>query len=449
MKGPHDQAAAFEFGRDQRGGVAIFFGFALPVLLVGAGAAVEYASLTHRRGQLQKAADTAALTAARELTLANADDARVKSVAQGAAIASLTEGKQGGTSATVAAEVMDKRGGVRVTIHETITNIFGKVLTLPSSELEVRAAAKLSGGGRLCVMALDPTKGEAIRLDQNAKLTANGCSVQSNSKDRKGISAREYAFLSAERICSAGGYEGKAGANVSPAPTADCPTIPDPLAKRGTPTVGGCDYGSLVPLLPKVVDGKTTTLNPGTYCGGLVITNKSNVTLSQGEYIIHQGPLIVEKGSTLTGEYVGFFLKGDLATLNFKSELDHQPLGTQDRHDGRPPGFRRPARDLRAQVPYRERQRPQAARNHLPAEGLDLHQLQEAGGRPVRLHGYCRAHDRARIRAESRHERQLRRDRRTGPVRGRPDLRAGLAQPIDRCGARGMGSKCVTNRACA
>ena len=70
-----------EFGRDQRGGVAIFFGFALPVLLVGAGAAVEYASLTHRRGQLQKAADTAALTAARELTLANADDARVKSVA--------------------------------------------------------------------------------------------------------------------------------------------------------------------------------------------------------------------------------------------------------------------------------------------------------------------------------------------------------------------------------
>jgi hypothetical protein len=309
-----------EFGRDQRGGVAIFFGFALPVLLVGAGAAVEYASLTHRRGQLQKAADTAALTAARELTLANADDARVKSVAQGAAIASLTGGKQGGTSATVAAEVMDKRGGVRVTIHETITNIFGKVLTLPSSELEVRAAAKLSGGGRLCVMALDPTKGEAIRLDQNAKLTANGCSVQSNSKDRKGISAREYAFLSAERICSAGGYEGKAGANVSPAPTTDCPTIPDPLAKRGTPTVGGCDYGSLVPLLPKVVDGKTTTLNPGTYCGGLVITNKSNVTLSQGEYIIHQGPLIVEKGSTLTGEYVGFFLKGDLATLNFKSD---------------------------------------------------------------------------------------------------------------------------------
>lgn len=310
------------FSRDQRGGVAIFFGFALPVLLVGAGAALEYASLAQRRAQLQKAADTAALTAARELTLANADDARVKSVAQAAAIASLTEGRPGGTSATVAAEVLDKRAGVRVTINETVSNIFGKVLTLPESELEVRAGAKLSGGGRLCVMVLDPSKGQALRLDQDAKLTANGCSVQSNSNDKRGISAREYSFLTAERICSAGGYEGRPGANISPQPLTDCPPIADPLAKRGTPTVGGCHHGSLVPLLPKVIEGPGPhpPLTPGTYCGGLVITKGANVTLSQGEYIINQGPLIVEKGSTLTGEYVGFFLKGDLATLNFKSD---------------------------------------------------------------------------------------------------------------------------------
>jgi Flp pilus assembly protein TadG len=31
------------FRHNERGGVAIFFGFALPVLLVGAGAALEYA----------------------------------------------------------------------------------------------------------------------------------------------------------------------------------------------------------------------------------------------------------------------------------------------------------------------------------------------------------------------------------------------------------------------
>jgi len=48
------------FRYNECGGVAMFFGLALPMLLVGAGAAVEYASLAQRRGQLQKAADTAA-----------------------------------------------------------------------------------------------------------------------------------------------------------------------------------------------------------------------------------------------------------------------------------------------------------------------------------------------------------------------------------------------------
>ena len=89
------------FRKDERGGVAIFFGFALPVLFVGAGAAVEYASLTARRAQLQKAADTAALAAAQELKIATADDARIRSVAQSVALSSLKAGAASDTSAIV------------------------------------------------------------------------------------------------------------------------------------------------------------------------------------------------------------------------------------------------------------------------------------------------------------------------------------------------------------
>lgn len=304
--------------RDERGGVAILFGFALPVLLVGAGAAVEYASLTQRKAQLQRAADTGALTAARELSLANADDARVVSVARAAALASLSAGRQEGASATVTGQVLDKRTGVQVTISESVTNVMGKVLSLPTSEIQVRAGAKLTGGGRLCVLALDPTAGSAIRLDASSKLTANGCSVQSNSKDKKGIVARDYSFLLAERICSSGGYEGRTGVNISPAPITDCPQIPDPLAGRPPPSFSAnCDNGSLTPIAPRIISAKTLTLDPGTYCGGLVVTKGSHVTLREGTYVMKQGPLIVEKGSTLTGDYVGFYFTGDLATLRF------------------------------------------------------------------------------------------------------------------------------------
>ena len=101
-----------KFWHDERGGLALAFGLALPVLLLGAGAMMEYASLTSRRAQLQQAADTGALTAARELSLANADDTRVVSVAKSAALASLAGGQREGSAATVGASVMDKRSGV-------------------------------------------------------------------------------------------------------------------------------------------------------------------------------------------------------------------------------------------------------------------------------------------------------------------------------------------------
>lgn len=60
-------------GTCERGGVALLLGLALPVLVLSVGAAVEYGSLISRRAALQAAADGAALTAARELTLAAVD----------------------------------------------------------------------------------------------------------------------------------------------------------------------------------------------------------------------------------------------------------------------------------------------------------------------------------------------------------------------------------------
>ena len=222
-----------------------------------------------RRAQLQQAADTGALTAARELSLANADDTRVVSVAKSAALASLAGGHQEGSAATVGASVMDKRSGVQVVVNETVVNLMGKVMSLPSSELEARATAKLSGGGRLCVLTLDPNAGAAIRLAHTAsKLTANGCSVQSNSTDKKSIQVRDSGFLLAERICSSGGYEGRVGAN-DPDAADRLPADQDPLASRPPPPVpASCDNGSLVPLLRARSTAATARSTPALTAAG-------------------------------------------------------------------------------------------------------------------------------------------------------------------------------------
>lgn len=308
------------FVRDTSGAVALILGLALPALTMVVGASVEYGRLVHRRAQLQKAADTGALAAGKELSLANVSETQAQSVATAAAMASLSEGRPTGTNAQVAAAVLNERTTVSVTIDETVANIFGKVLSLPTSQLHVKAVAKVSGKMRLCVLATDPKTTQALRLDQNAKMTAKGCSVYSDSSDKKGLVAYQAAYLQAENICTAGGYDGKAGVNISPAPITDCPQIPDPLTDRMPPSAIGCDFGSLAPLTPYVVNGGVKALVPGVYCGGLKVTNGAVATLEQGTYIFNQGPLTVDKKSSLSGDYVGLYFKGDKAMFDFSPD---------------------------------------------------------------------------------------------------------------------------------
>jgi hypothetical protein len=172
----------------------------------------------------------------------------------------------------------------------------------------VTAKGRLYGSTRLCVLTLDPDASSALQLDKNAVLTATQCSVYADSRSPQGLVSQDSAMLKAERICTVGGYVGGAG-NISPAPVTECPMYVDPLAGRPEPTVS--------PLcLPNIVD-VTKTLLPGTYCGGLKISNGAQVTLMPGDYVITGGPLTVNGGATLKGEDVGFYMKGDQATFDF------------------------------------------------------------------------------------------------------------------------------------
>jgi hypothetical protein len=138
--------------------------------------------------------------------------------------------------------------------------------------------------------------------------------VQSNSRDPQGLTARDFAYLKAQRICSSGGYDGRTGSNLSPAPVTDCPPIEDPLGKRPAPSAGGCDYTNTV------VNRQTVTLSPGVYCGGLKIGNGAQVTLREGIYVIDGAPLAVNGGATLQGDYVGIYFRGNLATLTLAAD---------------------------------------------------------------------------------------------------------------------------------
>lgn len=291
-----------KFGRDRRGSVAVLFGLIAPILIGLVAAAVEYGLLAHRRNQLQNAADSGALSAAKELSLAAHSKIGTAQSARAIVLASLSNTRG------LAIDTQVNGTTVTVTLRETFNHPFGAVLGSPFTKLKTEAIARISST-RLCLLALEPEKNNAIDMNKNARLTALQCSVFSNSKSKAGIVVSDSARVDAETVCSAGGISGK-GNFVRP-PTTDCPQIADPLASRTPPTIGSCSFTNMT------IKSGIKKLKPGTYCGGLKITGGAMVTLSPGIYIIQGGKFTVDKGAQLEGEDVGFYLAGGDSSLYF------------------------------------------------------------------------------------------------------------------------------------
>jgi hypothetical protein len=169
-------------------------------------------------------------------------------------------------------------------------------------------------GSATCVLGLKSNGANAIHLKKNARLTASGCAVYANSANAQGLRVDDMATISAEAICVAGGFKVNSGSSTTPSPTTDCPPYRDPLEHRTPPPVGSCTHDDLV------INNQTTTLEPGTYCGGLRIDGSSNVTFEPGIYVIRDGSFTVSGTATVTGEYAGFYFTGNGARLNLDSK---------------------------------------------------------------------------------------------------------------------------------
>jgi hypothetical protein len=295
------------FALDQRGGLAVVFGLALPLLTGAVVVTVDTANMTHARGVMQAAADAGALGAVRELSMPGAIEGRVGSIAARLAAGQLGPGA---SDVQITPIVSAKDGTVTLVIEKNTDSIVGNALGLGSSRLGVRATARIAGKAKICLIALNTDKGKTISIAKRAKLTAKECSVFANSKDSQALSVKDDAMLRASRICSSGGIEGMSR-NFSPQPLLDCPPLRDPLALRPAPSVGPCDYTD------KVVEKGVTTLGPGVYCGGLKVTGNAVARLQEGIYVIRNGKLIVDANATIEGVGVGFYLTGGNAQFEF------------------------------------------------------------------------------------------------------------------------------------
>jgi Flp pilus assembly protein TadG len=298
--------------RDTSASTAVMFGLAVPVVMGVVAVAVDYSRAAAGKAKLQAVADAAAIYSAREFQMAQSKPDRIAAVA-------LSYARNEVPDAQASVNVDPGALTVRVVLEKDYELTVGKAVFGGNVHVRVNATAKMTGGLPLCLVGLEQRARAAITLQTNARLTAPGCLVYSNSTNPRSLISEDSAVLQAGYICSAGGVVKTNNTNFSPQPMTDCPVIPDPLAARQPPSDSTCNH------LAKIVSGGVATLSPGVYCGGLIITNGAEVTLKPGIFIIRNGPLIVNGNATLKGENVALYMKGLLSSLIFETASGDVP----------------------------------------------------------------------------------------------------------------------------
>lgn len=163
----------------------------------------------------------------------------------------------------------------------------------------------------ICVLALNSTRYNTLTVDNKSSLTANGCSVHSNSSSSIGLAVDTSSVIKASTIYTSGGYNGPLS-SYSSNPISNTTPFDDPLSGRIQPTaLEECDQNNVA------LKSGENVLNPGTYCGGIIALGASQIKLEPGIYIMKDGSLVLGGKASLSGESVGFVFEGSTSVFSF------------------------------------------------------------------------------------------------------------------------------------
>jgi Flp pilus assembly protein TadG len=180
---------------------------------------------------------------------------------------------------------------------------------------------KVAPGQQACVLALDATASDAIKIQGSTDVSMPGCVIASNSKASDSAYRGGSATVKAACLVSSGGAVGfGSGTDLEcGAPLEHQYPSFDPLEDVTPPAYTACQ------LIP---GGKSVTLSPGTYC------NKDwggNITLNPGVYILRGIDIKLGGNASLTGSGVTIFLmEGAQFTANANNVVKLSPPASGD-----------------------------------------------------------------------------------------------------------------------
>jgi hypothetical protein len=311
-------ACVTHFQKDVRGGVIMIAAFSFPAVALLVAGAIDLISVSSDRQAIQAAADSAALNLATQLKMSTA--AGLQGRAQQLVGAQIPELAARYTY-TVTATADNQAKNITVVVDGTRQSFFMNLLPPGGWHLRAQTVAQSMGQVPLCVLSAGSSANDKFIMGNTAKMTANGCLIQSDSD----IAVTSSAALSAAAVQAVGAASGP----ITPAAQVGAANVPDPFAsmKITIPTL--CSTTSMN------IQGGAFSLPPGVHCGNVIVGLDGILTLAPGEHYFILGKLYLKLNSKLTGTDVVMVFDG---TSNFQFQ-DQASITLEGRKSGPLAGF--------------------------------------------------------------------------------------------------------------
>lgn len=288
---------------NRRGGVLPMIAVMFPVMMGMAGLGLDVSNWMMQKRNLQTAADAAAIAGAYEIL--NGDEQNVETAALREAVNNgYNPDGDGSITVNITGEDDDRK--IEVTVRARANTFISTMLAGDNVYTETLAIAEAgSGNGDFCMLSLDEAANGAISTQGNVTIDAAGCGIAVNSSSDSALNIGGTSDVTIGQLSIAGGAEIGNNADVD---YADLDTgvaaTPDPYEDLEVPAGDPCSREDSRNALSVNSD---TTLSPGTFCGGISISN-GNVDFEPGVYIIDGGDFSVTTNGDVFGEGVSFVL---------------------------------------------------------------------------------------------------------------------------------------------
>ena len=137
--------------------------------------------------------------------------------------------------------------------------------------------------------------------------TQSNCGVLVDSSGNAGLTLNGNISMTAPTIGVVGNYLANGNVTTNPTPKTGMIAASDPLAYVQEPSVGACNHTNFLLNGNNGTKAAPYQMNPGVYCGGILINGNSYVNFNAGTYILAGGGMTVNGNSYLTGSGVTFY----------------------------------------------------------------------------------------------------------------------------------------------